>query len=170
MFDGRDFLEALDAQLKKAGGCSLGALKPGQITFDAQAPDKRELESLVESYCEHFRKAQCQVHITVEENPEIPVAKLEMASEVSLVTAVSKLTKSFLMSLETGAFLASEVTLSGFEPVFAERVSESQMRPAQWAKIRSIGAHQKGCRIFSSESHFRIWLDDCRAYFASRKS
>lgn len=69
-----------------------------------------------------------------------------------------KLTKKFFMQLPEGVFLVSNVFHNPTTTVFAEEVSPVSERSAQWDRIVSAGADQRGCRVFKSRIEFETWL------------
>jgi len=74
-----------------------------------------------------------------------------------------KLTKRFLMSLETGQYIVSNVCNQEdgrFEPCFREKVLPLKDREKQWQRIKSACADGRLCNVLGSEM-------DCEAYIKS---
>ena len=71
-----------------------------------------------------------------------------------------KLTKKFFMELHEGSFLVSNVGYAIDKPVFAEKISPSSKRLAQWEKIVSVGADQRLCKIYKTKMDHEAWLKE----------
>ena len=70
-----------------------------------------------------------------------------------------KLTKTFLMRLPVGAFLASNcyhpMGPNTVSPVFAERVTPLDDREAQWQKIKNAGANGRTCEVHETPESYK---------------
>jgi len=72
-----------------------------------------------------------------------------------------KLTKRFLMSLETGQYLVSNVHEpvggGGYEPSFREVVAPPEQRPEQWLRIKAAYAYGRNCDVLASEDDYAAY-------------
>jgi hypothetical protein len=70
-----------------------------------------------------------------------------------------KLTKTFLMALETGTYLASNKFRHGQpeRPVFQERVAELAARPAQWKRIKLAKVDGRVCNVYRCRGDHGKW-------------
>lgn len=167
-FEARDFIIATDDLLRKQyGGSCLGVIEGGTITLEAQTDSKAEFVSMIEAYCSHFRVAQRQVEILVVESPVGSLSADERAAGGRLNTT-GKLTKSFLMDLPAGSFVASHDITGNFEPLFAEPIECAESRPAQWNRIRTAGVNQRACHVFPSRAHFKEWQRQALEFFRAK--
>lgn len=169
-FAARDFIIATDDLLRKQfGGACVGVIEGGTITLEARTDSKAEFISMMEAYCRHFRVAQRQVEILVVESPVGSLSADERAAGGRLNTT-GKLTKSFLMDLPPGSFVASHDSTANFEPLFAELIDGAETRPAQWNRIRAAGVNQRACHVFPSQAHFKDWQRQALEFFQKRSS
>lgn len=74
-----------------------------------------------------------------------------------LEQAYGKLSKKYLMELEEGLFLMSNVLYSPTNPCFAEAVAPLSEREAQWKRIKEARANNRNCTILKSKSDFPKW-------------
>ncbi len=69
-----------------------------------------------------------------------------------------KLTKRYLMSLQEGLFLVSNVFPNSMQSAFAEKVAPLNLRNDQWYRIIAAGVDQRLCYIFNTEKEYTKWL------------
>lgn len=69
-----------------------------------------------------------------------------------------KLTKRFLMLLETGAYIVSTVYESqrdgAHDPCFHEKVAPPEHRGDQWLRIKTANADGRYCDVLASENDY----------------
>ena len=67
------------------------------------------------------------------------------------------LNKAFLLSLETGKYLASNCMFAPGQPVFAEQVRDVEGREAQWKRIVQKRANGRLSYVFDTAENFHKW-------------
>lgn len=71
---------------------------------------------------------------------------------------IRKLTRRFLLSLQTGQYIVSNVyeqdERGRNRPAFRESVAPAESRDAQWKKIKSAYADGRQCAVLASESDY----------------
>ena len=81
---------------------------------------------------------------------------------MSEIVERTKLTKSFLMSLGEGMYVASNawIPVNRGAPTsrFEERVALPQNREAQWTRIKDAGADGRHCNVYDSPDDHTKWL------------
>ncbi len=70
-----------------------------------------------------------------------------------------KLTKKFLMDIDEGLFLVSNIGYTPLQPVLAEDVAPINEREYQWAKIKKVGASGRLCRVFKSKDDYEKFFN-----------
>ena len=75
-----------------------------------------------------------------------------------------KLTKKFLMDLDEGLYLISNVTDNFYKPIFSEKVVPLRDRDEQWKRIKTLEVNHRLCEVFKSkkiyeEYHFKSFLN-----------
>ena len=75
--------------------------------------------------------------------------------------ASGKLTRRFLLSLEEGLYVVSNVydgtTRQTAKPAFAEPVAPAEDREAQWQRIKAAYADGRNSDVFRSAEHHIEW-------------
>lgn len=69
------------------------------------------------------------------------------------------LTKKFLMTLDEGNYMMSNLSDEYSCPIFEGKVSPRNLRGMQWEKIKQVGAQGRTCRIFKTKSDYVRWMD-----------
>ncbi len=66
-----------------------------------------------------------------------------------------KLTKRFLMDLDEGLYLVSNIHPSPLKSIFAETVAARNLRESQWKRIVEVGANNRLCHVFYSSENYQ---------------
>lgn len=69
-----------------------------------------------------------------------------------------KLTKKFLMKLQSGAYVVSNCFIIKGVPVYAGRVTPLYQRGKQWKTIVDLSVNQKLCNVFANRKAAEQWL------------
>jgi hypothetical protein len=82
----------------------------------------------------------------------------QMSSSAPLKSG--KLTKKFLMGIEEGLFLVSNIGHTPLQPVLAEKVAPINNREYQWARIIEVGANNRLCHVFKSKVDYENYFKE----------
>lgn len=66
-----------------------------------------------------------------------------------------KLSKKFLMELDEGLYLVSNVHHTPLQSVFAETVDAINIREPQWRRIVELGANNRLCYVFKTKEDYQ---------------
>lgn len=69
-----------------------------------------------------------------------------------------KLTKTFLIELQEGDYLVSNLFPSKDKSAFAEKVSPLFERKKQWKRIVESRVDQRLCHVFKTKREYKAWL------------
>jgi hypothetical protein len=153
----RDFAAALHKVLaNECDGSAHGVQSDRGFEIEVQVDALDRLQRLLDAYVSSARRRNVDIKVAVRDLPAPTLDAREIAVADHLLFQPTKLTRKYLLSLQDGVFLASNVCDSASAaPVFAELVAPIDQRNEQWARICERGAGQRLCRVFPSEDHFR---------------
>lgn len=72
------------------------------------------------------------------------------------------LTKKFLMQLEVGLYLMSNIGDKYRCPIYEGAIVAPNLRDMQWEKIKQVGAANRLCRVFKTKSEYVRWVDSVK--------
>jgi len=80
----------------------------------------------------------------------------------------NRLTKRFLMTLQTGAYIISNchkpVSPNKFKPIFEEEVAALEQRQVQWERIKAAHADGRLCRVYTDREYYEECLSSRRRF------
>lgn len=76
--------------------------------------------------------------------------------------ARTKLTKTALLELDQGVWIASNTFKKDWWPKYVAKVSPLRVRETQWIEIRKAGVDRRGFWIFKRKSELNRWIAEGR--------
>jgi hypothetical protein len=67
----------------------------------------------------------------------------------------AKLTKTVLLNLPEGHYLASNCMLTPIQPIFAQTIRPAAQRAAQWREIVAARANGRLCYVFETSANYQ---------------
>ena len=150
---------AFKDHLKKSGAKCVPVWVDSTLTITVEGTALPMVETMLNAFTESVRKMGGKLSITQWDAGEMPDGTLpdEFCGPGAIIR--ERLTRKFLMSLPSGAYLASNLYLDG-KCAFAEQLGDIRTRTHSWKRAVAAGVTQKLCEVLWTEVDFREAVEE----------
>jgi hypothetical protein len=150
-------LKCLGLEIKKAieaaGGKCLAIWANSILTIVVEGVPPMTIEALLKPFVDSVHKRGGNLSIVQRDAAQAPEGGLPADFCQPGAIIRQKLTRTFLFSLDPGAYVVSNLYANG-RSIFAEQLGDKRSRKDSWVRARGKGADQKLCQVVWTEEEF----------------